>query len=69
MQNVKNTLEIAFGKTVKVEGRVAKVHLEELDAVGIYQLNAFNLERFSQVESVKVKRSGTGLTVLVTVKE
>lgn len=67
MQKVKNTLEISFGKKVKVEGNVAKVHLNELDAVGIYQLNAFNMERFKGTD-VKVKRSGTGLTVLVEVK-
>lgn len=69
MQKVKNTLEIAFGKKVKVDGNTAKVHLKELDGVGIYQLNAFNLERFKQVEDVRVKRSGTGLTVIVTVNE
>jgi hypothetical protein len=69
MQKVKNTLEIAFGEKVRVEGNTAKVHLKELDGVGIYQLNAFNLERFSQVKDLKVKRSGMGLTVIVTVED
>lgn len=68
MQKVKNTLEIAFGKKVKVEGKTAKIHVNEIDSVGIYQLNAFNFERFNQVKEVKLKRSGTGITILVTVK-
>lgn len=69
MQKVKNTLEIAFGKKVKVEGNIAKVHVDEIDGIGIYQLNAFNMERFSQVKNVKLKRSGTGITILVDVKK
>ena len=69
MQEVKTILEITFGKKVREEGKTLKVNVEELDGVSIYQLNGFNLERFSDVvEDVKVKRSGTGLVVIVTLK-
>lgn len=69
MQKVKTILELTFGKKVREEGKTLKVNVGELDGVSIYQLNNFNLERFSNVvESVKVKRSGVGLVVIVTLK-
>lgn len=66
---VTNYLETAFGKKVRYEGNTIKINIDELDGVGVYHLNAFNMERYKdKVESVKIKRSGTGLVVIVEMK-
>lgn len=70
MQEVINYLEISLGVKVRAEGNTVKANLPELDDINIYHLNAFNSERWKPyVEDFKVKRSGTGLVVIVMTKE
>lgn len=69
MQKVVNSLKNAFGDNVKVEGKTAKIHVKEIDLFGIKRLGNFGAERFKNtVKDVLLKRSSSGITIIVTVK-
>lgn len=69
MQKVKTRLEIAFGKKVKiVNEKTLRVHVSSLDAVSIYQLGLIQTDFGDELTDMEIKRSGTGLTILVKVK-
>lgn len=68
MQKVKNYLETAFGKVATTTPKTVKIHVKEIDGSGICLLNALNLSRFEkEVKNVLIKRSGTGITIIVII--
>lgn len=66
MQEVKNRLEISFGKKVRSENEFLKFNINELDEVGIFQLN--DIRQLKPVQGISIKRSGVGLVIIVEVK-
>lgn len=62
-------LELCFKKKARVDGKNIKINVETLDGTGIYFLNGFNMERYQDdVDDVLIKRSGTGLVIIVKTK-
>ena len=69
MKKVLLSLENAFGKPAREQGKIAKINVKVLDAAGIKRLNNFNADRFKGVvKSVEVKPSNGGVAIWVTVK-
>ena len=66
MQKVKSRLEVAFGKKVRTENEFLKFNINDLDEVGIFQLN--DIRQLKPVQGISVKRSGVGLVIIVEVK-
>ena len=68
MQKLKTRLEVATGKKVKVDGKTAKVHVKELDGTDMFILANICGDLKIPPTQMKAKRSGTGITVIITVK-
>lgn len=69
MQKVISYLENSFNKKVRVDGDFVKLNLEEMGSAGIKVLNQLNTSRFDdKVKDLNVKRSGTGIVVIVETK-
>ena len=66
MQNqVVEILKREFGKEPRVEGKVAKLNVEELDTLQIYALRSISIR---EGVDLLLKRSGTGIIIIVTAK-
>ncbi len=66
MQEVKQILESVFNKEVKVQGNTLKVTLPKLQSEGIIKLNDLLFSHKEEIKTAEIKRSGTGLTIIVT---
>jgi len=66
MQKLKERLELATGKKVSIHGKTAKVHVKKIDGLDIYNLNQICLDLVIPHEKMILKRSGTGITIIVT---
>lgn len=67
MQKVKQILESVFNKEVKKIGSTLKVNVQTINANQII----WGLSEIQKLESFKdleLKRSGTGITIIVTLK-
>lgn len=68
MQNkIKNSLEITFGKSVRVEenGKTLKVNVSKIDKVSLYQLGTILNVHQNEIKTFDINRSGAGLVVIV----
>lgn len=69
MQNVKTRLETITGKKVIIGDRLLKTHVQKLDHIDIYNLDQFNnVDQYPNVKDILIKRSGTGLTIIINLK-
>lgn len=66
MQKVKEILEDVLGVTPRTVGNSLKVTLPTLNGNDISNLNDLYLSDTLGVEQIEIKRSGTGLTVIIT---
>jgi len=66
MQRVKEMLEMEFGTRVTVQGNVVKTTVKSINGNQIWGLQ--EIYRKNDVKDVNFKRSGTGITILVTLK-
>jgi hypothetical protein len=64
MQEVKTILENDFGTKVTVQGNVVKTTVTTINGNQIWGLKL--IYDFEEVDEVTLKRSGTGITILVT---
>ena len=69
MQNVKQILEDVLGVTPRTVGNSLKVTLPKLNGNDIANLNDLYLSDSLGIDEIEIKRSGTGLTIIVTFKE
>lgn len=66
MQNlVKNSLELIFQTKATILGNIIKIHSKNIDSTAFIELN--NIYKQRGVTTIDIKRSGTGLTIIVTV--
>lgn len=68
MQNkIKNSLEITFGKPVRVEenGKTLKVNITKIDKISLYQLGTILNVHQKQIKVFDINRSGAGLVIIV----
>lgn len=68
MQELKTILENGFGTKVTTQNNTLKLHLSKLQGREIVILNDLYLSDSLKIESLEVKRSGTGLTIIITLK-
>lgn len=68
VQEVKSELEASFTDSeVKVQGNVVKIHVKEINGFDlVYLTDVWELEF---VTDFRIKRSGTGMTIIVTLKD
>lgn len=59
-------MKATFGKEPVVSGNTAKVNVKEISTGQIYELYRMSLPTLT--DDVKLKRSGTGITVIITLK-
>ena len=69
MQELKTILENEFGTKVTTQNNTLKFHLSKLQGREIVILNDLYLSDSLEIESLEVKRSGLGLTVIVTLED
>lgn len=65
LESIKNILQRVFQTDkISAQGETLKVHVKELNSIHIIDLSTLVLEKGCKVDC---KRSGTGITVLVTI--
>lgn len=64
MQNVKQILESVFNKEVKEQGNVLKVNVQSINSNQIIW-GLSEIQKLAEVKDVNLKRSGTGITILI----
>lgn len=66
MQKVKNLLESEFNIVPKLQGSILKTHVGSISGNQVYGLK--DIYCMPEVKEMNIKRSGTGLTILITLK-
>lgn len=66
MQRVKNLLESEFNTVPKLQGSILKTHVSSISGNQVYGLK--DIYCMPEVKAMNIKRSGKGLTILVTLK-
>jgi hypothetical protein len=69
MQTVKEILERELGLEPKIVGNVVKAHTTKLNGNDIVVLNDIYMSDGFLIKGVELKRSGTGLTIIITFEE
>lgn len=67
MQELKQFLESVFNKEVKTVGNTLKVNVQSINANQIIWGLA-EIQKLNAYKDVELKRSGTGITVIVTLE-
>lgn len=66
MQQLEAKLHELFGKDPKIQGLTAKVHVDELNMDDFH--NLYKIGMIYNTKNIVAKRSGTGITILFTLK-
>jgi hypothetical protein len=69
MQTVKQILEDEFGTKVTTQGNVLKTTVKTINGNGIANLNDIYMSDSLGVDNIELKRSGTSITILVTLED
>jgi len=69
MQEVKEILEKELGVTPRTVGNSLKATLPSLNGNHIMVLNDIYLSDGFLIKGIEIKRSGTGLTIIITFEE
>lgn len=69
MQEVKQILETELGLEPKIVGNVVKAHTTKLNGNDIMVLNDIYLSDGFLIKGIEIKRSGKGVTIIISFEE
>jgi hypothetical protein len=69
MQEVKEILEREMGLEPKIIGNIVKAHTKKINGNDIMVLNDIYISDGFLIKGIELKRSGTGITILLTFEE
>ena len=69
MQEVVEILEFELGLEPKIVGNVVKAHTKTIGSGTISILNDLLMSDTLGIDTIDIKRSGTGMTIIVTLED